>query len=208
MEAYFPETYLTLLKLLLKIFFITHFLACAWYFIGIPSQDCCPELHDLYPFCSVKPGNHCITWVRKYEVDRFPILSRYAASFYFITKTIMGVGYGDISPTNSGERLFCIFIQITGAVVFGLLLGGVSRIVDGGIRAGGVLALRLALVSNFTGKIGLSSDGDSGRGAKMGRKCLILSTATNCLCKMGYGGLLQQIASVKRTGHFHSLASA
>ena len=37
-------------------------------------------------------------------------------SMYFVTQTVTTVGYGDVTPTSTGERLFVILLMIV--VVF------------------------------------------------------------------------------------------
>ena len=42
----------------------------------------------------------------------------YLTSFYFIITTFSTVGYGDISATNSFEKVFCIVIMVLGVTAF------------------------------------------------------------------------------------------
>ncbi|CAE7703822.1 unnamed protein product [Symbiodinium pilosum] len=55
---------------------------------------------------------------------------RYLSTFHFITATLMAVGYGDIFPANSFERIVCIISQITGAVLFGFLLSCITAVME------------------------------------------------------------------------------
>lgn len=43
---------------------------------------------------------------------------QYLTSFYFIITTFSTVGYGDISATNSVEKVFCIIIMFLGVTAF------------------------------------------------------------------------------------------
>lgn len=43
----------------------------------------------------------------------------YVASLYWSVLTLTTVGYGDIVPTNDGERLFTVFVMLAGAYYFG-----------------------------------------------------------------------------------------
>lgn len=42
----------------------------------------------------------------------------YLTAFYFIITTFSTVGYGDISATNSIEKIFCIIIMVLGVTAF------------------------------------------------------------------------------------------
>ena len=44
--------------------------------------------------------------------------NKYLTSFYFIITTFSTVGYGDISATNSIEKVFCIIIMCLGVTAF------------------------------------------------------------------------------------------
>ena len=43
---------------------------------------------------------------------------KYVTSFYFIITTFSTVGYGDISGTNTTEKIFCILIMCLGVTAF------------------------------------------------------------------------------------------
>ena len=43
---------------------------------------------------------------------------KYLLALYFCSQTISTVGYGDVSPTNSIERFFYVFLMIAGVIVF------------------------------------------------------------------------------------------
>jgi len=53
----------------------------------------------------------------------------YVASLYWSVLTLAAVGYGDIVPTNDGERLFTVFVMLAGAYYFGFVVGNITSIV-------------------------------------------------------------------------------
>merc|ERR1719456_1969180 len=71
-----------------------------------------------------------MNWVRYFGVDYFSLTSKYIASFHLVTASMMAVGYGDIFPLNSGERLYSIFTQLVGATAFGFILSTVTMMLD------------------------------------------------------------------------------
>ena len=54
----------------------------------------------------------------------------YLVSLYFTITTITTVGYGDISATNSTERVFCILIMLMGVIGFSFATGILSSIIQ------------------------------------------------------------------------------
>jgi hypothetical protein len=46
-------------------------------------------------------------------------LSKYIVAFYYVTVTMISVGYGDISPKTNPERLFCVLNMLISCAVFG-----------------------------------------------------------------------------------------
>ena len=51
-------------------------------------------------------------------------------SMYFVTQTVTTVGYGDVTPTSTGERLFVILLMIVGVLGFSFASGSVSSIIQ------------------------------------------------------------------------------
>lgn len=51
-------------------------------------------------------------------------------SFYFTVTTIVTVGYGDITPTNSTERMIAVFLMIIGVISFSFATGSLSSILS------------------------------------------------------------------------------
>jgi hypothetical protein len=54
----------------------------------------------------------------------------YVIALYFIIQTVTTVGYGDVNPTNSLERLFVIAIMIIGVVSFSFIAGSLTSLVQ------------------------------------------------------------------------------
>jgi len=104
------EGILQLLSLSLKILFIAHWVACFW--------------------CLLGQANTEETWLKKKDLQNGEITEIYVASLYFCITTFMTVGYGDITPSNTTERVFGIIMLIIGCGLFGYSLDRISTIVN------------------------------------------------------------------------------
>jgi hypothetical protein len=51
-------------------------------------------------------------------------------SIYFVTQTVTTVGYGDVSPTSTVERIFVIILMIVGVLGFSFAAGSLSSIIQ------------------------------------------------------------------------------
>lgn len=51
-------------------------------------------------------------------------------SIYFVTQTVTTVGYGDITPRSTAERLFVIILMIVGVLGFSFAAGSLSSIIQ------------------------------------------------------------------------------
>jgi len=115
-----------MVKLIIKIVFLAHLLACCWHYVALPI---CGE-NDVPEPCPEEAPGEVINWVRAFDVDHFDATSRYIASFHFVTATMMAVGYGDIVPTNTAERVVSVCTQLLGATAFGFILSAVTTLLD------------------------------------------------------------------------------
>lgn len=69
-------------------------------------------------------------WIKANGYDSESSTSLYLVSFYFTITTMTTVGYGDISATNTSERLFAIVIMVTGQVAFTYAISLLGQIVQ------------------------------------------------------------------------------
>jgi hypothetical protein len=60
--------------------------------------------------------------------QEFTNMEIYMLSLYWTITTITTVGYGDISGTNSIERIFCSIIMLIGVISFSYANGSLSSI--------------------------------------------------------------------------------
>eukprot|EP00935_MAST-01C_sp_MAST-1C-sp1_P000912 g912.t1 len=110
-----------LLKLFCGVIFLSHLLACCWFYIGYEG------------YVGVSGPD---SWVKSFFGETDPIGegedpgSAYITSMYWTIATMTAVGYGDISATNDVERFFSILTQVLGAAFFGFIVGSMSSLMD------------------------------------------------------------------------------
>eukprot|EP00930_Biecheleria_cincta_P043155 TRINITY_DN2966_c0_g3_i1.p1 TRINITY_DN2966_c0_g3~~TRINITY_DN2966_c0_g3_i1.p1 ORF type:complete len:1469 (-),score=229.68 TRINITY_DN2966_c0_g3_i1:41-4447(-) len=136
-----------MVKVMFKTIFLVHLLSCCAFYVSMPicpdgSSGACPVVKDCtasnYTFngttvtrtSCVDQDTSWTNWVRAFGVDQLDNAARYLASFHFITATLMAVGYGDIYPSNSLERVVCLVVQLLGAVIFGVILSCITALIE------------------------------------------------------------------------------
>ena len=71
------------------------------------------------------------SWIAILGWDYLPPTKLYVVSVYFVLTTITAIGYGDITPQTSSERIIVIFIQLIGVLCNGYIVGVlVSVLID------------------------------------------------------------------------------
>lgn len=75
----------------------------------------------------------CIWYYFQYKdsqyMDSSPI-ENYINSFYFIFITVLTIGYGDISPSTSSERIFISIIQIISGLIFSMIIANIGSLMN------------------------------------------------------------------------------
>lgn len=92
----------SLFILLIRIFIVSHIAACVWFSLSELSND---------------------GWIKHTEnLDLTNWYSKYLYSFYFVIITLNTIGYGDITPINEYEIVFCIIFVVIGCMMFAYTL--------------------------------------------------------------------------------------
>lgn len=58
------------------------------------------------------------------------IITSHVTSMYWAVTTLTTIGYGDITPTTNGGRLFTMMVMILGVGVYGVVIANVSKIIS------------------------------------------------------------------------------
>jgi hypothetical protein len=90
---------------------LMHLLSCMWIFIAAFK----PELNWLNSKVAALESSG--------EDFSKGTAKKYILSLYLTTQTLTTVGYGDITPTNSTERIAYVIVMAFGVVIFGFLGG-------------------------------------------------------------------------------------
>ncbi|KAL4448740.1 hypothetical protein ABPG74_012829 [Tetrahymena malaccensis] len=107
------ENILDLIKLLFKIGSICHFFSLLWFALG------------QYEIQVLGKSN---TWIQYKSIQDAGIYTQYIYSFYYITTTMITVGYGDITPQNEIEITFSVLIMYLTSVVYAYSLNCIGNI--------------------------------------------------------------------------------
>ncbi len=114
-----------LFKMVGFIVYALHVIGCGWYFVCTldPASTRDNWIGALEPQIQAKLGEDYDGWVSE-------AWSWYIYSVYWAASTMFAVGYGDIHPTNSAERFYAVMTQVSGAMVFGYIIGTISFLAE------------------------------------------------------------------------------
>ncbi|KAL4497691.1 hypothetical protein ABPG73_020788 [Tetrahymena malaccensis] len=104
---------IALMKLIFKIVYIGHFIACIWAIIA--------QFEDFYGYQ---------TWAKYPVWNKCSWYQLYIDAYYFTTVTMITVGYGDIIPVTGIEKAICIIIMIISCGVFAYSMNTVGAILE------------------------------------------------------------------------------
>lgn len=121
-------------QLIGQVLLVTHLLSCFWHFIGY----------------SQKAG--AVNWIEAAGIENASASVRYLYSFYWVTATIAGVGYGDIHATNTSERLFSAVAEVIGASGVGIIIGNITKILENWNREASAKVQKMSIVQEFVKK--------------------------------------------------------
>ncbi|KAL4427573.1 hypothetical protein ABPG74_012964 [Tetrahymena malaccensis] len=106
------KAYYDLLKLVFYIIILIHIFGCGFYFVGVYS---CKSPDD-------------INWIKDQNLAQSSKIEQYINSIYFITITMVTIGYGDIHPINQYEKLYTIIVAFITCGFFAFSLNLIGEI--------------------------------------------------------------------------------
>lgn len=89
---------------------VVHLFACLLYWVA--------SVHDLEK-----------SWLAQFVQDGFTVPQLYFACVYFVLTTIFTIGFGDIHPSLTSERIVCIFLEMVGVVYEGFILARMVQLI-------------------------------------------------------------------------------
>lgn len=115
MEQYlYSNVYISIMgmvSLLFYIAFLAHLSACLWHFVG-------------YNFTDVESN----TWLEQGNFLDLGTGDRYVICLFWAITTMLTVGYGDIVPVNTLERIVNILIMLLGCGIFAYSMNKIGQL--------------------------------------------------------------------------------
>jgi len=65
-----------------------------------------------------------------FDIEEGSVGNRYLLTLYFVVATMMAVGFGDVHPITTEERILAMFTMLMGASFFGLIVANVSALLE------------------------------------------------------------------------------
>nr|KAE8949297.1 hypothetical protein PF009_g1177 [Phytophthora fragariae] len=90
-----------------------------------------------------------------YDEDVLGFKSPYLVSFYWVSNTMMSVGYGDIYGITDGERLYSIFVACLGSICVGMIIANIQMLTENYNPRGIMLNQKLQDTKEFLIKRGI-----------------------------------------------------
>lgn len=98
--------------LAVSVLFVVHWVACLFFFFGSLADD-----------------QEKVSWISQDGIpaDRFGL---YVAALYFASYTVTTIGFGDVTPETTLERVYTCIVMLLGAAMFAFCISQLSNLVQ------------------------------------------------------------------------------
>ena len=134
------NTALKTLKTFVTILLVVHLLSCFWYFTA--------RLNGFSPN----------SWVVAAGIMDESLFIKYLTAFYWAFTSLATVGYGDIFPQNSLERLYAVLVIMCAIFFFSFTLGSLSTRLSKNSTKENILSNKVALMDEFAKEAKLNNE--------------------------------------------------
>jgi potassium voltage-gated channel Eag-related subfamily H protein 8 len=131
-------------RLIIIAIICTYFVGCIWYML-------------VENFNTEEDKNNGNTFIHVFGIDKLEdTYTRVIISCYFALTTLSTVGYGDLYPISTNEKLFGIVVMLLGIVFFSRIMGSFIEIISnydkrmGSIDRGTELHNWMTLLTRYT----------------------------------------------------------
>ncbi|CAK4671621.1 unnamed protein product [Aphanomyces euteiches] len=131
-EVFANQSFLSLVKILLFLLFLSHLVACVWFYVAQAS----PYSWALASGYLGNDYSHAVTL-------------QYLSSLYWAIVTMATIGYGDIVPKTKNELIIAMFVMVIGVSMFGYIVGNITALVDNLNASGRMQSERLTMLKEY-----------------------------------------------------------
>lgn len=121
-----------LLKVVMVIAFIAHWVACFFFLLGSQQLDSLP-----------------VCWLTIANIQDSALIDQYIAALYWAFTTMTTVGYGDIYPYTMNEKIYAMFSMMIACGVFAFVVGSIETMAKRSNSMAAVFKEKILHVNQF-----------------------------------------------------------
>ncbi|CAL8070803.1 unnamed protein product [Calicophoron daubneyi] len=126
-ERYSQYSTVVLGLLMGMFFFLAHWFACGWYWLGQMELNSSQAREYSWLVELARRMHLTLSDNQTYSLSRRAI---YVSSLYFTTTSLTSIGFGNVSPNTVNEKIYSIITMLIGALMHAAVFGNVTTIIQ------------------------------------------------------------------------------